>query len=143
MMPDPSLRVIAYSDGGSRGNPGRAACAAVIYDDSGDELLTRAREIGVATNNVAEYEGVVLALELCKELGAGSVVLRIDSELVARQIQGRYRVKHPDLKPYFARATSLLESFEGFSVEHVPREKNERADALVNACLDGKDEPLD
>jgi len=142
-MADRSLSVIAHSDGGSRGNPGRAACAAVVYDATGDELLTRAREIGVATNNVAEYEGVLLALEMCRELGAGSIVLRTDSELIARQIQGRYRVKHPDLKPYFARTTSLIKSFAAFSVEHVPRERNKRADALVNACLDGRDEPLE
>jgi len=142
-MSDRALRVIAHCDGGSRGNPGRAACAAVIYNESGAELLTHAKEIGQATNNVAEYQGVILALELCGQLGATAVELKTDSELIARQIEGRYRVKHPDLKPYFARTTSLIASFDEFSVTHVPREKNQRADALVNACLDGKDDPLE
>jgi len=138
-MSDGTLSLVAHSDGGSRGNPGKAACSAVVYDSDGEELLTRAKEIGVATNNVAEYEGAVLALELCRELGASEVQLRVDSELIAKQIQGSYRVKHPDLKPYYARVMELLGSFESCSVVHVRREKNTRADALVNACLDGKD----
>ena len=132
---------MVHSDGGSRGNPGKAACAAVVYDTDGGELLNRARAIGVATNNVAEYEGAVLALELCRELGATEVWLRVDSELIAKQIQGSYRVKHPDLKPYFARVMELLGSFEKSRIEHVRREENARADVLVNACLDGRDPP--
>jgi ribonuclease HI len=142
-MREGPLSVTAHSDGGARGNPGQAACAAVVYDASGQELLTRAKRLGVATNNVAEYEGVVLALEMCRELGASVVRLRIDSELIARQVQGRYRVKHPALKPYHERVMALIGGFEKCGVEHVRREDNQRADALVNACLDGKEEPLE
>lgn len=138
MTPE-SLSVIVHSDGGSRGNPGEAACAAVVYDTKGDELLTRAKRLGKATNNEAEYHGVLLALEMCKELGAASVKLRTDSELVERQIKGIYKVKKKELKPYHATALLLSRRFEAFSVEHVRREQNARADALVNAVLDGKE----
>ena len=142
-MPDRSLSVVVHSDGGARGNPGEAACAAVAYDTDGVELLTRSKRLGVATNNAAEYEGVVMALELCRELGAADVVVRTDSELIARQIQGKYRVKHRNLKPYHARVMALAGAFRAFSIEHVPRDENQRADAIVNACLDGRDEPLE
>jgi ribonuclease HI len=137
----PVTAVRAFADGGSRGNPGRAACAAIICDGDGEELLRRFRMIGRATNNVAEYEGVLLALELCAELGAREVRLRIDSELVVRQIEGRYKVKHPDLKPYHARVLEAAGRFEAFSVAHVRRKDNAEADKLVNAALDGKGEP--
>jgi ribonuclease HI len=137
--PTRGLKLIAYADGGSRGNPGKAACASVVTDAAGDELLRRARTIGKATNNVAEYEGVRLALELCRELGAAGVTLRLDSELVVRQLQGRYKVKHPDLARLRAEVTELIAAFESFAVEHVRREQNALADKLVNAALDGKD----
>lgn len=133
------LALIAYADGGSRGNPGRAACGVLITDSSGAELLRRAKLIGKATNNVAEYAGVLLALELCSELGANDVLLRLDSELVVRQLEGRYKVKHPDLAKLHARAKVAIKAFESFSVEHVPRAQNAIADKLANAALDGKD----
>jgi len=133
------MRVRAHSDGGSRGNPGKAACAAIVYDTHGNELLRRARLLGVATNNVAEYAGVELALVVCRDLGACDVHLRIDSELVVRQIEGRYRVRNRDLKPFYARVMALLRAFDTYRIEHVPREQNAAADALVNAALDGKD----
>lgn len=133
------LSLIVNADGGSRGNPGRAACAAVVTNEAGEELLRRARTIGKATNNVAEYEGVRLALELCRELGANTVVLRLDSELVARQLEGRYRVKHPDLQRLHDEVKELIAAFASFAVEHVRREQNALADKLVNAALDGKD----
>ena len=138
MTPE-ALRVIVHSDGGSRGNPGEAACAAVVYDAKGGELLTRAKRLGKATNNEAEYQGVLLALELCRELGAQSVKLRTDSQLVERQIKGIYKVKKKELNPYHATALLLSRRFDAFAVEHIPREKNARADALVNAALDGKE----
>jgi len=138
MTPE-SLSVIVHSDGGSRGNPGEAACAAVVCDKKGNELLVRAKRLGKATNNEAEYRGVLLALEMCKELGASSVRLLVDSELVERQIKGIYKVKKKELKPYHATALLLSRRFEAFSVEHVRREQNARADALVNAVLDGKE----
>ena len=140
MTPEKFLSLTVNSDGGSRGNPGKAACAAVVFDADGEELLTRSRCIGVATNNVAEYEGAVLALEMCRELGAGSVHLRMDSELIVRQIKGRYKVRNAGLKPYFARVKKLAAEFGKFSVAHVKRGENKRADALVNAALDGSSE---
>jgi ribonuclease HI len=132
--------VVAYADGGSRGNPGRAACASILYDATDAELLRRYRLLGRATNNAAEYEGVLLALGLAAELGARTVRLRIDSELVVRQIQGSYKVKNADLKPLHARVIALTGRFDRFSVEHVRRKDNAEADALVNAALDGKAE---
>lgn len=133
------LALLAYADGGSRGNPGKAACAAVITDRDGAELLRRARKIGKATNNVAEYEAVRLALELCAELGASDVTLRLDSELVVRQLEGRYKVKHPDLLGRYDDVRMLISGFDEFRVEHIPRAQNVLADKLVNAALDGKD----
>jgi ribonuclease HI len=133
------LSLIAYADGGSRGNPGKAACAALICDVDGAELLRRAKLIGKATNNVAEYQGVLLALELCRELGATDVTLRLDSELVVRQLEGRYRVKHAALAPLYENARELTKHFKSLDVEHVPRNQNKVADALVNAALDGKE----
>jgi len=133
------LSLIAYADGGSRGNPGQAACAAVITDTAGAELVRRARKIGKATNNVAEYEGVRLALELCAELGASDVTVRLDSELVARQLDGRYKVKNADLQKLHGEVKELIAAFPSFTVEHVRREQNILADKLVNAVLDGKD----
>jgi ribonuclease HI len=133
------LSLIAYADGGSRGNPGRAACAALVCDEGGAELLRRAKVIGKATNNVAEYQGVLLALGLCRELGASDVTLRLDSELVVRQLEGRYRVKHADLAPLYENARELAKHFKSLDVEYVPRKDNKVADALVNAALDGKE----
>ena len=133
------LSLVAYADGGSRGNPGKAACAALVCDAEGAELLRRARLLGKATNNVAEYEGVILALALCRELGARDVTLRLDSELVVRQIEGRYKVKHAALAKLHGKVRAQIEHFDSVEVEHVPREKNKTADALVNAALDGKE----
>jgi ribonuclease HI len=133
--------VRAFADGASRGNPGRAACAAIIYDAGQRELLRRYRMLGQATNNAAEYEAVLLALELCRQLGAQEVRLHLDSELVVRQIEGRYKVKHPDLKHYHARVMATSRHFESFAAVHVPRKDNAEADKLVNAALDGKAEP--
>jgi ribonuclease HI len=94
----------------------------------------------VATNNAAEYEAVILALEAARELGASTVELRLDSELVARQIEGRYKVKHPGLKPLHARVMALLGAFDAHDVVHVRRVENREADDLVNRALDGKDD---
>jgi ribonuclease HI len=134
---------VAYSDGGSRGNPGEAACAVVVFDASGDELLRRAKRLGTATNNQAEYEGVILALELAGQLGAKKLEIRLDSELVVRQLEGAYKVKNEGLKPYYQRACRMLDGFQVVTVNHIPRAQNKLADKLVNAALDGKELPED
>jgi ribonuclease HI len=133
------LSLVAYADGGSRGNPGKAACGVLVTDADGAELLRRAKTLGKATNNVAEYEGVLYALELCRELGAADVLLRLDSELVVRQLEGRYKVKDARLAKLHARAREAASAFEHFHVEHIPRAENAIADQLANAALDGKE----
>ena len=133
------LSLVAYADGGSRGNPGRAACGVLVTDADGAELLRRAKTLGKATNNVAEYEGVLYALDLCRELGASDVLLRLDSELVVRQLEGRYKVKDARLAKLHARAREAASVFEHFHVEYIPRAENAIADQLANAALDGKE----
>jgi len=135
------LRLVAVCDGASRGNPGQAACAVVLTDaDDGAEVLSRAKRLGVATNNVAEYEGVILALELATMLGASELKLKLDSELVARQLNAEYKVKHPSLKPLFLRAQELGRAFDRLEVIHVPRDETQAADKMANDALDGKDD---
>jgi ribonuclease HI len=130
------VKVVVHVDGGSRGNPGPAAGAAVISTPDG-ELLAQASELlGVTTNNVAEYRGLLLGLERARELGATEVELVNDSELVAKQLTGVYKVKHPDMRPLHAKALAALRAFERWSIRSVPRTQNEAADALVNAALD-------
>ncbi len=130
------MKVVIHVDGGSRGNPGPAAGAAIVSSPDG-ELLDQATELlGVATNNVAEYRGLLLGLQRARELGATEVELINDSELVARQLTGAYKVKHPDLRPLHSQAVAALGAFERWSIRSVPREQNAQADALVNAALD-------
>jgi ribonuclease HI len=125
-------------DGGSRGNPGPAAAAAVATDDAGSPLAERNRYIGETTNNVAEYQAVLLALELARELGATDVEVVNDSELVARQIGGQYRVKQEHLKPLHREVMDGLRGFDRWQVRAVRREHNVRADELVNEALDAR-----
>jgi len=128
--------VTVHVDGGARGNPGPAAAAAVATGPDGDVLGERSAYIGEATNNVAEYRAVLLGLELAGALGAREVDVVNDSELVARQIGGQYKVKHAGLKPLHAETLSVLRRFDRWSVRNVRRESNERADRLVNRELD-------
>lgn len=130
------MRVVVHVDGGARGNPGPAAAAAVVAAPDGDVLDEASELLGVQTNNVAEYRAVLLGLRRAAALGATAVDLVNDSELVARQLTGQYRVKHAAMKPLHAEATRLLEGFEEWSIRTVPRAENARADALVNAALD-------
>jgi ribonuclease HI len=123
-------------DGGARGNPGPAAVAAVATSSDGEALGERNAYIGEATNNVAEYRALLLGLELARDLGARDVELVNDSELVARQIGGEYKVKHAGLKPLFIEAMRTLREFDSWKVRSVRREHNERADELVNEALD-------
>jgi ribonuclease HI len=131
-------RAVAVSDGASRGNPGEGSCAVIILDDRGTELLERTKRLGVVTNNVAEYEGVILALELCAQLGAKDVRLKLDSELVVRQLQGRYKVKNAALMALHEKASSLMKRFDNVSIVHVPRSETKKVDKLANSALDDK-----
>jgi ribonuclease HI len=130
------VHVVVHVDGGSRGNPGPAAAAAVISTPDGDVLDEAAQTLGRATNNVAEYRGLLLGLERAKALGATEVDVVNDSELVARQISGAYKVKHPDMRPLYLEAMAALRGFDRWSVRSVPRAQNAAADALVNQALD-------
>ena len=131
-------RLTVHVDGGARGNPGPSAVAAVASDGSGQELAERSAYIGETTNNVAEYKAVLLGLELARELGAAKVDVVNDSELVSRQIEGRYKVKNAGLKPLYLEALESLRGFEAWTVTSVRRESNERADELVNEALDSE-----
>jgi ribonuclease HI len=130
------VKVVVHVDGGSRGNPGPAAAGAVVSTPEGEVLTDAAEPIGVATNNVAEYRGLLLGLRLARELGADEVDVINDSELIAKQVNGQYKVKHPDMKPLHAEAKAALRAFDRWSIRSVPRERNAEADALVNQALD-------
>ncbi len=130
------MQVVVHVDGGARGNPGPAAIGAVVSSPDGDELLAESAYIGETTNNVAEYRGLLLGLELARRLGAAEVEVINDSELVARQIGGQYKVKHAGLKPLFLETMRELRGFDRWAVRNVRREQNERADELVNLELD-------
>jgi ribonuclease HI len=130
------MKVIVHVDGGARGNPGPAAAACVISSPSGDLLGEHSRLLGRATNNVAEYRALLLGLESARELGASEVEVVGDSELIAKQVQGLYKVKHPAMRSLYLEAMAALKQFEKWSIRTVPRAQNADADALVNAALD-------
>ena len=130
------MKVVVHVDGGARGNPGPAAVAAVASSTEGEPLGERNEFIGEATNNVAEYRALLLGLDLARELGATDVEVVNDSELVARQIGGEYKVKHAGLRPLYLDAMRALRDFESWAVRPVRREHNARADELVNEALD-------
>ncbi len=130
---------LLYCDGASRGNPGPAAIGAAIFAPDGDQpLAVVARRIGPATNNVAEYRALEAGLERALELGVHRLLVRLDSQLLVRQVSGEYRVKAPGLKPLHQRVAVLLQKFESVKVEHVPRGRNSIADELANAALDSE-----
>jgi ribonuclease HI len=130
-------RILIYTDGAARGNPGPAGLGALLRDaETGEVLAELARFLGVRTNNYAEWTAVEDALREALRLGATHVDLRMDSELVARQISGRYRVKHPDLKPIHASVMTMLGQLDRYTVGHVPRELNKDADRLSNVAID-------
>jgi len=130
-------RILIYTDGAARGNPGPAGLGAILRDGATGKVLAElARFLGVRTNNYAEWTAVEDALKEALRLRATHVDLRMDSELVARQISGRYRVKHADLKPIHASVMQMLGQLEGYTVGHVPRELNKDADRLSNVAID-------
>jgi ribonuclease HI len=130
------MKVIVHVDGGARGNPGPAAAACVVSAPDGEVLGEYARLLGTQTNNVAEYRALLLGLERARELGASEVDVVGDSELIAKQVQGIYKVKHPAMRPLHLEAMAALRHFDHWSIKTVPRAQNARADALVNAALD-------
>jgi ribonuclease HI len=136
LSPPDAVRLTVHVDGGARGNPGPAAIGVVVSGPDGEVLDEVAERIGVATNNVAEYRALLRGLERAAALGAREVDLINDSELVARQVMGAYKVKHPAMKPLYEEAMSALRGFDRWSIRSVPRAQNARADALVNAALD-------
>ncbi len=128
-----------YTDGGSRGNPGPAAFGYVIYDEQGKIVAEEGRYIGIATNNQAEYQGIVAALERLRDLNVTSPVeCHLDSQLVVRQVNGLYRMKNADLKPWLEKLHQLRQELGGRIIfRDIPREENRFADRLVNQALDG------
>ncbi|MCZ7428066.1 bifunctional RNase H/acid phosphatase [Micromonospora sp. WMMA1949] len=129
--------VVIEADGGSRGNPGPAGYGAVVRDpETGEVLAERSESIGTATNNVAEYRGLIAGLEAAAELGAAEVEARMDSKLVVEQMCGRWQIKHPGLRPLAAQAAGLVSRFTAVRFTWVPRERNRHADALANAAMD-------
>jgi ribonuclease HI len=132
--------LVVHVDGGSRGNPGPAAAAAVVSTSDGDVVDEASTTLGHATNNVAEYRGLLLGLERARELGATDVEVVNDSELVAKQVNGSYRVRSTEMAALHEQALRALEGFESWSVRSVPRAQNAAADALVNRALDAPEE---
>jgi ribonuclease HI len=131
------VKVVLHVDGGARGNPGPAAIGVVVSSSEGEVLDEVAETIGVATNNVAEYRALLRGLERAGALGATELEIVNDSELVAKQLTGAYKVKHPAMKPLHAEAIAALRRFDAWRVRSVPRAQNARADELVNQALDG------
>lgn len=129
-------RLVGYSDGASRGNPGPASIGGIVLDESGATLATISRRIGRGTNNEAEYRAAIAVVEAAIALGATALELRMDSELIVRQLSGRYRVRNPALGRHYQRLEALRRQLQRFTVVHVPRERNKVADRLANAALD-------
>jgi ribonuclease HI len=135
------VKVVVHVDGGARGNPGPAAAASIVSSPTGETLDEASELLGVATNNVAEYRAVLLGLGRARSLGATEVDVVGDSELIAKQLRGLYKVKHQAMRPLHALALRELGAFERWSIRTVPRSQNAGADALVNAALDGAPAP--
>ena len=125
-----------YADGAARGNPGPAGAGAILYDDNGKVVAELARPLGRATNNVAEYNALILGLEEARRRGATAIDVRMDSLLVVQQMRGLWRIKHPGLIPLALRAGELLASFRAREIRHIPREENAAADELSNRAID-------
>jgi ribonuclease HI len=130
------LKFILCTDGGSRGNPGPAGFGAVLLDESGRVVRELSEFIGRATCNEAEYRALIAALQAARELGARDVLIRADSQLLVRQINGQYKVRSRNLMPLVLRAREALQEFASWKAQHVPREMNSRADALANEAMD-------
>ncbi len=131
-------KAIIYTDGGSRNNPGPSALGVVITDDKGKILKEYSHYLGEATNNQAEYEAVIFALQKAKQLKIKNIELCVDSELIGEQLLGKYKIKDADLQPLFIKAWNLRLDFEKVDIKIIPREQNKKADKLVNQELDSR-----
>jgi len=130
-----SKKVLLYTDGGARGNPGPAGAGVVILDEKRKKLKEIYKFLGDATNNVAEYNALIIGLEEASAAGAEDVVLHLDSELVAKQLSGEYKVKDANMKGLFAKTLSLLKGFKSFEIKRIDRSRNKEADRLVNKAI--------
>ncbi len=128
-----------FTDGASRGNPGKAGAGAVLLDEKGRELVTKSEYLGVCTNNLAEYQALILGLRTAREIGCRKLDIFLDSELIVRQVRGIYKVKNAALKPLYTQAQQLLLWFDNYTIAHVPRSENARADELANRGIDERD----
>jgi ribonuclease HI len=140
-MSEPQKEWFLMVDGASRGNPGEAGCGAVILDENGAVVKELSRYLDRTTNNVAEYEGLLMGLESLLQLGAKKIVVKSDSQLLVRQLNGEYRVKDEKLKVLFERAKNLLRQFESCRIVHIRREMNKLADRLANRGIDDAAKP--
>lgn len=131
-------KIIINTDGGSRGNPGPAGTGVIIKDESGAIIFTQGKYIGETTNNVAEYKALIFALEAAKSLQATALEIRMDSELIVKQMNGQYKIKEPTLQGLADVVRGLLKNFETYTFTHVRREFNKEADAAVNEAIDNK-----
>ncbi len=131
-------RLKVYSDGAARGNPGPAGAGAVLVSPDGATVASLGRFLGEATNNYAEYHGLILGLQRALELGVSEVQVYADSQLVIRQLGGQYRVRNEGLRPLFDEALRLLRSFRKYELHHIPRERNTAADEMSNRAIDEK-----
>ncbi len=125
-----------YTDGGARGNPGPAAIGAVILNEEGEKIFELSSYLGNATNNQAEYAGIIEGLKAAQNRNIKKITCFMDSELVVKQLKGQYKVKNPELKNLWKEAATLASKFEQIEFIHIPREKNADADLLVNQALD-------
>ena len=135
-------KLTVYTDGGARGNPGPAACGVVIKNENEEIIFEASKYLGTATNNQAEYEALILALQKAREMFEkenskdGNIESYLDSELIVKQLNGEYRIKNEGLKPLYEKVSSLKKHFNSIKFIHIPREKNKLADKLVNRELD-------
>ncbi len=134
----PRSTAVAHSDGASRGNPGPASYGCVYLTVDGTVLCAEGAVIGNATNNIAEYRGAIAALTRLRDWGESQIILRLDSQLIARQLDGSYKVKNEGLKPLHAQAKAILAGFSSVKIEYIPRKQNALADHYANLALDGK-----
>lgn len=129
-------KLVIFTDGGARGNPGPAGVGVVIFNDQREIIAQFKKAIGIRTNNQAEYEALILAFEEAKKLGGEQLDCNLDSELVVRQLQGKYKIKNSDLLPLASKVLRLSNHFKSIHYRHIPREQNRLADQLVNEILD-------